>query len=900
MPSYRFSWDAFDDDTVLALARNEGFEGAFGGARGWLGDRVKRPNEEFVRRNKDVIARAWLPKYPGAIDLVSVLQCWGIGPGGGTLRTTESAARYVDRCRNSANLRRLIAEVMINFGDLDRKAGDGEPGGGLDVVPRFALLAPSRQPDDPRRPHAYQADAWSRLSGELARAEATGKFEGLLVMPTGSGKTYTAVRWLMDSVVNRSGRVLWLAHRHELLNQAAKEFHALAGLARSREKIRVRIVSQVHCRAHQVDAADDVVLSTVSALARAPEVSEWLLRDNRLFLVVDEAHHAPAKTYRQILSTLGNKKRRVLGLTATPTRTIESERPLLANLFGGKILFEKGLRELMEQRFLAQPIPIRVETGAEVELGITDKDREHLSQFQDLSEDWLDRIANLAQRNAVIIRHLAENRSKYGKTVVFAINVHHAALLVEQLRGAGIRAEYVASYRPDGSQVDERQVLNTYRERNSGLDVLVNVQKLTEGFDAPGTQTVFLTRPTRSEIQLRQMVGRALRGPAVGGNEKAYLVSFEDHWERFPEWQAKFDLVPDITEATVSDAAAEPEAKPPEQEELERLVQVLPWDAIRAVAAATRQHGIEHQADAFEAVPHGWYLLEREVEGDSIRVVIPVHEHQRASWHAYIEKLRSLDAEKLAALDHNDEHLEHFDDCFPVVPSELDSRSVLEHFRQGGDPPEYFEIRARRASDPYALADEIAASDLRESEKVALIEQRYSKLAQAIYPTLRDFRSAIEDALYERRHPREATRRLVGSPIFEPRPDHSIRPGDHDLAVLFEETLQRGPALLGAPLVHSGPVRWTRRPIKGFWAYAKYKDEEPQGHGEIRVNKILDSADVSAETLRFLLWHEYLHLHLKSRRHDAYFRELERRWPDWLDHDRALDNLPEEHGIRYW
>lgn len=900
MPAYRFSWEAFDDDTVLALARNEGFEGAIAGARAWLGQSVKRPNDDFVRRNKDVIARVWLPKYPGAVDMVSLLQYYDIGPGGGTLRSTESAARYVDRCRNSANLRRLITNVMINFGDVDRKGTDGDGGSGLDVVPRFALLAPDKQSEDPRRPHAYQNDAWSRLSGELARAEATGKFEGLLVMPTGSGKTYTAVRWLMDSVVNRSGRVLWLAHRHELLNQAAKEFHALAGLARSREKIRVRLVSQVHCRAHQIDPADDVVLSTVSALARAPEIAEWLLGDNRLFLVVDEAHHAPAKTYRQILKTLSSKKRGVLGLTATPTRTIESERPVLANLFGGKILFEKGLRELIEQRFLAQPIPIRVDTGANVEVGLTDKDKEHLSQFQDLSEEWLDRIANLSQRNATIIRHLVEHKAKYGKTVVFAINVHHAALLVEQLRDAGIRAEYVASYRPDGSQVDERQVLATYRDRNSGLDVLVNVQMLTEGFDAPGTQTVFLTRPTRSEIQLRQMVGRALRGPAVGGNEKAYLVSFEDHWERFPEWQAKFDLVPDITQATMPEPAVEPEVKAPEQEELERLVQVLPWDAIRAVAAATRQHGIEHQADAFEAVPHGWYLLEREVEGDPVRVVIPVHEHQRASWKAYIDRLGSLDVQALAAVDHSLEHLEHFDDCFPVVPSELDSLSVLEHFRGGGDAPEYFEIQSRRASDPYALADEIASSDLRESEKVALIEQRYSKLAQAIYPTLRDFRSAIEDALYERRHPREATRRPVGTPIFEPRPDHTIRSGEHDLAALFAETLQRGPDLLGTPLVHVGPVRWTRRPIKGFWAYARYKDDEPHGHGEIRVNKLLNSEDVSPDTLRFLLWHEYLHLHLKSRRHDAHFRELERLWPNWLDHDRALDNLPEEHGLRYW
>lgn len=87
--------------------------------------------------------------------------------------------------------------------------------------------------------------------------------------------------------------------------------------------------------------------------------------------------------------------------------------------------------------------------------------------------------------------------------------------------------------------------------------------------------------------------------------------------------------------------------------------------------------------------------------------------------------------------------------------------------------------------------------------------------------------------------------------------------------------------------------------IKGWYAKAFFTLDSRPGDGEIRVNKLLDSPDVSADTLRYLLWHEYLHLFLKVG-HTEEFRTKERSWPGWMDRDRELDGLNERFGIQYW
>lgn len=896
MRTRRFTWSAFDDATVLELAKTLGFEGR-GDPRAWLSTHApSRPDLEFVRETKKALERTWLKTYAGTPIIVERLRDAGVGPLGAP--STRSPLEYIQACRNTSTVQRLLREALLRFGDADRAEPEDPAELAAGFAPRFAILRPKDQPVDPRRAHDYQEAAWQQLSKHEASRASTQVFQGLLVMPTGAGKTFTTVHWVMREVLNRNpgGKVLWLAHRHELLNQAAREFHRLAGLAPGRESLRVRIVSAVHCSTSQIDHHDDVILASIASLARNPQLVDDLLKDQSRLLVIDEAHHAPAKSYRDILDRLGaSPSRRILGITATPTRTALSERPLLSRLFGDRVLFEVHIRQLIERGLLARPIAVTVDTRIDAEAGITDEDRQHLAQFDDLSAEWMDRLAHESRRNAVVVQHLVENREKYGKTLIFAINVRHAALLAEDLRRAGVRAEYVASYRPDGEPCDTADVLERFRKEKGDLDVLVNVQMLTEGVDLPSVQTVMLTRPTVSETLLRQMIGRALRGPAAGGTATAFIVSFEDHWEQFPDWQDPLALV--------SDLLPQEEAQPREADPalVARLAEGLPWELIRSTAAHLRAQGPALQADAFEAVPVGWYLLERAVDGDDVRQVIAVYAHQTPCWEALFDELATASPATLTERSEESDFENFFGDCDLPRPSRHEFSQAMAHLRAGGDRPEFKSLKDRERCDPHALAKEIWTQDLGEKGKSSMLAERYSPLAQAIYPSLRDFRGAVEDALYEIQHPDESTRVVRAVPVFHPLPSEMMREGgNYDLSRLMQDVLARGQSLLKLtdPLPFSATLKWTKKKVKGWYGMA-YPEQGKRGAGEIRINCLLNSPDVPVETIRFLLWHEYLHLYL-SRFHDREFRKAEKLWPGSSAADHVLDSLNERFGVQYW
>jgi superfamily II DNA or RNA helicase len=894
----RFSWEPFSDSTVRVLAREIGFTGSDGDAREWLSQKVKRPNDEFVRVTKDALARSWMLEYQGAKQIVEHLLESNVGPGGAP-RSQAGYANYIAKCRNASTVRWKLLDALLRFGDRDRGSDDGIIDGVR--VPRFATLRVLEQPEDARNPHIHQQHAWEALSSALATSEATGVFEGMLVMPTGSGKTFTAVRWLAQKVLPRGHRVLWLAHRHELLEQTATEFYRAARHIGGVEKLRVRIVSSKHCAASTIDPSDHVVLAMVGSMARGREFIDPLLRDPKTFVVVDEAHHAAARTYRNLLEVQRQARRRaLLGLTATPTRTLEDERGTLSALFGGRIFYQVEMRELIERGLLSRPRPVPVSTQVSAEEGVTPEDLDHLQRFDDLSEDWLKRIANYEQRNRVIVDHFLANRAKYGKTVVFAINVAHAALLAGRFREAGVRADYVASYRPDDDRDDSEVARDnkaiTQRFRAGELDVLVNVQLLTEGVDIPEIQTVFLTRPTHSEILMRQMVGRALRGPAAGGTADAYLVSFEDHWERFLEWQHPLDLVADIVE---------PQEVPDRSGVGHRLLEMLPWDLIKSTADAIRARGIDYAADAFEAIPHGWYVLERMVEDEETRHIVPVYEHQQPCWDAMLDAMQLASPTTRSQLDVAYVTKEFFADCDLPLPSELDVGRMLDFVRDG-TRPEYHRLDQRKDCDPHELAKQVHERDLRAREIDQLLQNRYTELAKAIYPTLRDFKQAMDDALHELQHPGDATTVPKAVPIFRPGPTDQMRPPPegthaHDLDALMHEVLAQGREVLGMaePLPFSARIEWTVRLVKGWYAMAYQQPGDVNGGGKIRVNRLLDSPDVSAETLRYLLWHEYLHLFLQQG-HTKSFKQHETAWPAYVSGARELDTLNERFGIQYW
>jgi hypothetical protein len=503
-----------------------------------------------------------------------------------------------------------------------------------------------------------------------------------------------------------------------------------------------------------MSADDDVIIASVASLARRPEVLATLLADPRLFAAFDEAHHAPATSNRAVLDRLrGHANRSLLGLTATPTRTRPSERPLLGELFGNRIIHEADADDLVERGVLARPVIVRVETQVEVDRDLTPADLAALEQAGDFSRPWLNGVARIERRNRVVVDHLLKHRVRYGKTLVFAITVDQAVALTKRLRDAGVAADYVASRRRDN-----RGVLRRFQDGSGGLDVIVNVGLLTEGVDLPKVQSVVLARPTASSILAQQMAGRALRGPAVGGTELAYIVALRDDWRRFPRWRDPLDLVPDLAALAASNAPRRPvrwPAAPP------------PWGALDAVAPRIRALIPGGSTGSIESAADCWYVLDDPIAGDAKGVAIAIYGHQHAGWEAAVAHLGRLSADDLGAVDPATLLGQFFDDCEAPLPSPQALARLLGHFRGGAGHPASYGLEERMACDPGTLARLIVADDLGERARTELLVRRYTPLARALYPTMRDYRAAVDDAVYMRNSPDKAPWAEAVRPVFE-------------------------------------------------------------------------------------------------------------------------------------
>ena len=407
-----------------------------------------------------------------------------------------------------------------------------------------------------RTPYHNQKDAMRKLS--IINEEKS--FSTLVVLPTGGGKTYTASTWLLKNAIDQKKKILWIAHRQMLLDQAAESFQkfAYAEVMPHISEFTYRIVSgsSSHDRSIDITAKDNILILSKDSIGRnLDRLDCWLKGEKELFVIVDEAHHSTAKTYRKILDYVKQKVENVklIGLTATPFRTSESEAGLLAQIYKDGvndkdqvvkndlgITYQIGLKDLINNRILSKPIFESNFTDEDYgeEIGLDALER---IQYLDVIPDELaDRMAQSAVRNKLIVDTYLKKANEYGQTIVFAVSIAHAIVLSKLFNNAGVAADYVISSVKDAatgvtvSREDNERKLQDYRDGK--LQVLINVNILTEGVDLPQTKTVFLARPTVSKILMTQMVGRALRGTAAGGTSEAYIVSFVDQWNEHISW----------------------------------------------------------------------------------------------------------------------------------------------------------------------------------------------------------------------------------------------------------------------------------------------------------------------------------------------------------------------------
>jgi superfamily II DNA or RNA helicase len=301
----------------------------------------------------------------------------------------------------------------------------------------------------------------------------------LVVLPTGAGKTVIFSH--LPKIKSNSLPMLVLAHRSELLDQARTK------IIDSNPTLSVEI-EQAERRAGHVD----VVVASVATLGRnnTPRIIAYPQNYFKT-IVIDEAHHAAAPTYRRIIDYFNPEF--LLGVTATPQR---SDSVRLVDVFE-EIVYYKSIQDLIEDGWLCPLVGYRVKTSTDIsEVEIVNGD-----YAQGKLEDKIDN----PERNAHIVaayRSLAMDQ----KAIVFAAGVRHAQNLALSFRQASVEAEVIIGTTP---REERDSILARFAE--GSLRVVVNVGVLTEGFDEPSIQAIILAKPTRSTLLYTQIVGRGTR-----------------------------------------------------------------------------------------------------------------------------------------------------------------------------------------------------------------------------------------------------------------------------------------------------------------------------------------------------------------------------------------------------
>jgi ATP-dependent helicase IRC3 len=360
------------------------------------------------------------------------------------------------------------------------------------------------------RPYQNEALEACRITKQNSK-----KLRGLIVLPTGAGKTVVLSKLPDTFNMQPHEKMLVLVHRDELVWQTREKL----GKYNPGRQVGIE-------KAQFVSSTDDqLIVASVQTIGRNKLNKETgsfdfgdriqkFRPDDFQYIVVDEAHHSLGDTYRSVLAYFGVLKdttydmpgKLLLGVTATPNR---GDNMGLESIFD-RMVYQKPLPEMIQEGWLCDIEAYRVDTTVDLsEVSIS---------HGDFAVKQLEKTVNTPSRNQLIVDKYLE-LGKGQRAIGFTVDIQHSVDLADCFNRNGVRAFALSGKTPEQ---DRRKVLQLFRE--GFFRVLTSAGVLSEGFDDPAVTVGLMTRPTKSGLLYRQQIGRVLR-PSPSPEELAAMVA---------------------------------------------------------------------------------------------------------------------------------------------------------------------------------------------------------------------------------------------------------------------------------------------------------------------------------------------------------------------------------------
>lgn len=571
---------------------------------------------------------------------------------------------------------------------------------------------------------------------------------GIVSIPTGGGKTYTAVYWLNEILHNHEVKIIWFAQSFELLNQA---YYCMKDNLSQDLSIRRVSSEKGHSKIKDVKKTDDIILiTTQSAIKNAESENAYssFVNDNieNLICVLDEAHHAPAYGFRKMIMELQEAapKLWLLGLTATPTYTNESRRGWLWKIFDKGVIYEVEKELLQKQGILAKENFKYIKTPTKISLN--EEDYFWLvKKHREIPEHIIEELAENKERNEFIISEYIKNKSEYGKTIIFLERWYQCEYMKDELQKHGVRCDTIYSF-DNGREKRNGEVIEEFRKDK--FDVLLNVKMLTEGADIPTVKTVFVSHETQSYILFNQMIGRCLRGERAGGKKKeASIVLFGDQWDKSVAWYIPSSLG-ELSE-----------------ERIERSSHPIYTFSIKILMELNKALSKDNKfiEDYAKYVPDGWYIVKyiefMYDQDDTIKMIEDYANVLQKDKKKYEDLIKYILANKDILLEewkkeNFDELKVHeqlhelslkFDFDFTVSENNDNLVKIVRHIAQNGEKPLYVQSNLY-LDDAMERILELIRNEIPEKQ-ISILNREYSRIGSLwsiFYESFYNFKVAVD------------------------------------------------------------------------------------------------------------------------------------------------------------